>query len=404
MEKYSTFIGIDLGDKHSHYAILDADRRVRAEAGAVETTERGFMARFQPMRPSTIAIEAGTYSPWVSRLLSSFCHHVLVANPRRLRAIYENARKHDKVDAMMLARLARSDDELLHPIQHRGEQAHAHLSVVRARNGVVKARTMLINQVRGLCKSFGHRIDKYDAGYFPLHAREEIPPPLKAAVLPLLKTIENLTKTINAYDKQVHLLCKHYKETHLLQQIAGVGEITALTFALTIDDPKRFSSSRDAGAYFGLIPGSNQSGDQDPQMPITKTGNEDMRRLLVGSAQYLLGPLNKQDSELRQWGLNLAGPVNNKGKHDKIRKRRAVVAVARKLAVLMHLLWVTGSVYDPFFQQTQREAQKTPLPSPKGEATALTTGLEGARKKPRAPHNEAPLSPYSHRSSSPAFR
>ena len=391
MEKYSTFIGIDLGDKHSHYAILDADRRVRAEAGAVETTERGFMARFQPMRPSTIAIEAGTYSPWVSRLLSSFGHHVLVANPRRLRAIYENARKNDKVDAMMLARLARSDDELLHPIQHRGEQAHAHLSVVRARNGVVKARTMLINQVRGLCKSFGHRIDKYDAGYFPLHAREEIPPPLKPAVFPLLKSIENLTKTINAYDKEVHVLCKHYKETRLLQQIAGVGEVTALTFALTIDDPHRFSSSRDAGAYFGLIPGSNQSGDQDPRMPITKTGNEDMRRLLVGSAQYLLGPLNKQDSELRQWGLQLAGPVNNKGKHDKIRKRRAVVAVARKLAVLMHLLWVTGSVYDPFFQQTQHAAQKTPPPVPPGGGDSLDYRAGGGKKKAKgAPQRSAP--------------
>jgi transposase len=391
MEKYSTFIGIDLGDKHSHYAILDEDRRIRAEAGAVETTEGGFVARFQSMRPSTIAIEAGTYSPWVSRLLTGFGHRVLVANPRRLRAIYENARKNDKVDAMMLARLARSDDELLHPIQHRGEQAHAHLSVVRARNGVVKARTMLINQVRGLCKSFGHRIDKYDAGYFPLHAREEIPPPLKPAVFPLLKAIENLTKTINAYDKQLHLLCKHYKETQLLQQIAGVGEVTALTFALTIDDPHRFSSSRDAGAYFGLIPGSNQSGDQDPQMPITKTGNEDMRRLLVGSAQYLLGPLNKQDSELRQWGLNLAGPVNNKGKHDKIRKRRAVVAVARKLAVLMHLLWVTGSVYDPFFHQTQREAQKTPPPVPQRGSDSLDYRAGGGKKKAKgAPQRSAP--------------
>jgi transposase len=132
-----------------------------------------------------------------------------------------------------------------------------------------------------------------------------------------------------------------------LRQVEGVGALTALTFVLTLEDPHRFEKSRSVGAYLGLVPGKDQSGDRDPQKRISKEGDEMLRKLLVGSAHYVLGPFGS-DSDLRRHGEKIAS------RGGKNAKKRAAVAVARKLSVLLHRLWVSGDVYDPFHNARRR--------------------------------------------------
>jgi transposase len=206
---------------------------------------------------------------------------------------------------------------------------------------LVGSRTQLINHVRGAVKSFGHRLPKCSARGFHKKILEYLPKELVSALGPLLETIGELTQRIREYERKLEeITSEHYPETELLRQVAGVGALTSLTFVLTLEDPHRFSKSRSVGAYLGLVPGEDQSGDSDPQQQISKEGDEMLRRLMVGSAHYILGPF-AQDSDLRRHGLKIA---ERGGKNA---KRRAVVAVARKLSVLLHHLWVTGELYEP---------------------------------------------------------
>jgi transposase len=288
-----------------------------------------------------VAIEAGTHSPWASRLLEGCGHEVLVANARKLRLIYSNKRKTDEVDAENLARLARVDPKLLYPLRHRGEESQAHIALIRSRDALVSSRTQLVNHVRGAVKSFGARLPKCPARSFHKRAQEHIPEALLAALAPVLEQIGSLTERIRDYDRRLEAIAKeHYPETELLRQVEGIGPLTALTFVLTLEDPYRFEKSRCVGAYLGLVPARNQSGDRDPQKRISKEGDEMLRKLLVSCAHYILGPFGS-DSDLRRHGEKIAsrGAKNS--------KKRAVVAVARKLAVLLHSLWISGELYEP---------------------------------------------------------
>jgi transposase len=290
-----------------------------------------------------IAIEAGTHSPWVSRVLEECGHEVLVANARKLRLIYANKRKTDEVDAENLARLARLDPKLLYPLKHRGEDSQAHMAIIRSRQALVGARTQLVNHVRGAVKSFGARLPKCPARSFHKRASEHIPEALLPALGPILEQIGSLTERIRDYERQLEAISKeHYPETELLRQVEGVGGLTALTFVLTLEDPYRFERSRSVGAYLGLVPATERSGERDPQRRISKEGDQMLRKLLVGSAHYILGPFGS-DSDLRRHGEKIAS------RGSKNSKKRAAVAVARKLAVLLHRLWVTAEVYDPLY-------------------------------------------------------
>jgi len=170
------------------------------------------------------------------------------------------------------------------------------------------------------------------------------------ALEPILEQIGSLTERISDYEKQLETIAKeHYPhETDLLRQVEGVGTLTALTFVLSLEDPYRFEKSRSVGAYLGLVPATDRSGDSDPQKRISKEGEEMLRRLLVGSANYILGPFGK-DSDLRRHGEKIAS------RGGKNAKKRAVVAVARKLCVLLHSLWVSGEVYDPLYNAHRRK-------------------------------------------------
>jgi transposase len=333
--------GVDLGDKYSYLCLIDTQSGEVVEEGRLRTTPEAFGRRFASERPMRIAIEAGTHSPWVSRVLEECAHEVLVANSRKTRLIYSNKRKTDEVDAENLARLARVDPKLLYPLKHRNEDSQAHMALIRSREALVSCRTQLVNHVRGAVKSFGARLPKCPARSFHKKAPEHIPEALRPALGPILEQIGSLTESIRQYDRKVETACEElYPETELLRQVEGIGPLTALTFVLTLEDPYRFQKSRSVGAYLGLVPARDQSGDRDPQRRISKEGDELLRKLLVSCAHYILGPFGS-DSDLRRHGQKIAS------RGAKNAKKRAVVAVARKLAVVLHSLRVSGEIYEP---------------------------------------------------------
>lgn len=342
MSKYSTVIGIDLGDKFNLFHVVSQEDGELLEDGRVKCTEDGMRAFFAQREPALVAIEAGTHSPWVSRLAEEAGHEVIVANPRKVRAIYDNERKCDKIDAEMLARIARMDPELLKPVKHRGKKAQADLAVLRTRDAAVATRTKLINHIRGTVKSFGARLPHCGADAFHKKTLEAIPDELLPALKPLYLIVEQLTQTINDYERYCDMRIKEeYGEADVLKTVPGVGTITGLAYILTLEHPDRFKNSRSVAPFVGFVPRRDQSGDTDRSGRISKTGDAFLRRLLVGSAQYILGPFAKP-SQLRDWGLKLA---SSGGKYA---KRRAVVAVARKLAIILHVLWSTGMVWEDY--------------------------------------------------------
>jgi transposase len=342
-------IGLDLSDTSGTYVVVDAKGEVSGE-GKLVLSPTGLRKTFGGRKPTRIAIEAGTHSPWVSRLLSELGHEVIVANPRQVKLISNNPHKSDREDAELLGRLARLDPHLLRPVQHRGPEAQADLALLRSRDCVVGARTALINHVRGAVKSMGGRVPDCTADSFAKKAGSHIPALLKAALLPLLNTIEELTRQIKAHESQLEKAAQRYPEVQLLRQIKGVGLLTSLAFVLVIEEVERFRKSRSVGAFVGLTTRQAQSGEYQPQLRITKAGDELLRRLLLQSAHYILGPFGP-DCDLRRWGLKLAGDGKNK-----IRRRKAAVAVARKLAVLLHKLWLGGLAYEPLRLETTAKA------------------------------------------------
>jgi transposase len=333
-------IGIDLGDQTGRFCAIDSEGLKISEGGVpLRTPELEKWACSIP--PTVMAIEAGTHSPWVSRLLARSGHEVLVANPVKVALITKNVKKTDPVDAEYLARLARFERELLFPIQHRGEQAQIDLQVIRTREAAVRARSRMVSHLRGAVKSFGARLPKCSTEAFVNKTRQAIPEALRTALEPMYESIDQMTKTINGYDRQIeHLVEEHYPEVERVTQIKGVGALTGLAFVLVLEDAQRFASSRSVGAYLGLTSKKDQSGESDPELGITKAGNRLLRGLLVQSAHYIQGPFG-EDCDLRRHGEKLAA------RGGKSAKKRATIAVARKLSVLLHRLWVSGEVYEP---------------------------------------------------------
>ena len=342
VRKQRITVGMDLGDRWSRYCLLDEEGVVITEGSAV-TTKAGIAKVFGSLPGCRVAIEVGCHSPWVSRQLQELGHEVIVANARNVRLIGESTRKDDRLDARTLGRLARIDPNLLSPVRHRGPEAQVHLAVIRARQVLVRTRTTLVNAARGLTKSFGERLRKCGTAQVGLRLAAELSPEIQTAVEPLLAEIEALNQRIAAYDRQIEQMAQqHYPEVARLKQVRGVGTLIALTFVLTVENPHRFRRSRDLGCYVGLRPGRRNSGKSQPQLHISKEGDRHLRTLLVQGAHYILGPFGG-DCDLRRWGLKLAERGGKNG------KKRAITAVARKLAVLLHKLWVSGEIYDPFY-------------------------------------------------------
>jgi transposase len=336
-------VGVDLGDQWSHYCILGLEGETLAE-GQLRTTQQHITEFFQALNAARVVFEVGTHSPWVREVICGCGHEVLVANPRLMEGSKRRKRKNDRIDANKLARLGRVDPQSLHPMQHRSREVRQDLLVLRARDALVAARTELINATRGLVKSMGSRLPKCSSPSFAQKVEETVPVEIREALLPLVRMAATLSDCIQGYDEKIEKLGREkYGHTALLRQVKGVGPITALAYVLTLENPDRFVKSRDVGPYLGLVPKQEDSGESQPQLGISKAGDTMMRRLLVGSAHYILGPFGP-DTDLRRYGLRLC---ERGGKNA---KKRAAVAVARKLAVLLHCLWGSGEVYEPLRQ------------------------------------------------------
>jgi transposase len=340
-------IGMDLGDKSNVIVVFDEEGNEVAKTSITNTAQQ--VQKFFAKHPgAAVVIEAGTHSPWISRLLTGMGHEVCVGNPRKLRAIWDADDKSDERDARILAMMYRLEPRLLHAIQHRGEQAQADLEMIKARDTLVRTRASLVNHVRGTVKTMGYRIPACSVEAFASRAPANIPTTMGNALAQIVETIGELNGRIKELDKQIGHLCRdRYPETTYLLQVGGVGPITALAFVLTIETPDRFEKSRTVGAYLGLTPRRDQSGATDRQMHISKAGNRYLRRLLVGCAHYLLGAFGP-DCDLRRYGTRIAARGGKRG------KKCAAVAVARKLAVKLHRLWADAAEYQPLM--TERKA------------------------------------------------
>lgn len=349
MEEFSTTVGLDLGDKFHHFCELDKGGEVLSQ-GKISSTPWALQSMFEQRAAAVVVIEAGTHSPWVSRALQGWGHRVVVANSRKLRAISASVAKCDERDAEMLARLGRADEKLLCPIRHRGLKAQADLAVLKSRDALVCARTALINHCRGVVKSLGQRLPACSADAFAKKAKDSVPEELRPALGAVFAMVEELTAKIHAMDRKVDDLCAQYPDTENLREPNGVGALTALAFVLTLEDPSRFERSRTVPVYLGLVPKRDQSGGVDKQLRITKAGDSFLRRLLISCAHYVLGPFGRE-SDLRTWGLALCEKGGKNG------KKRAVVAVARKQAVILHRLWVTGEPYVAVRKKDAKEGE-----------------------------------------------
>lgn len=334
-------IGIDLGDRKHAVCVLDAKGEVLKQESIANT--RGSLTVLSRRYPGALMVmEVGTHSPWTSRFLEGLGHRVLVANPRKLRAIYQNERKSDRKDAEILARLARSDEKLLYPVRHVCEEMQRDLLQIKLRDNLVRQRVDIISSVRGTLKSLGIMLPSPNSESFARHARRILGnehPQHLALVEASLCVLDVMTQQIRILEKSIGAMAaEKYPEAEFLTQLAGVGTLTSLTFILTIGDPTRFRRKRDVGAFLGLIPRRDQSGETDKHLSITKAGDSYLRKLLVQAAQYILGPFGP-DTALRRKGLKLAERGGPRA------KRKAVVAVARNLAVLLLTLWHDEAIY-----------------------------------------------------------
>jgi transposase len=324
---------VERGIGSRRYAIVDEAGEL-IEEGECGNTPAGLAKAFGEMPPARVALETGSQSGWIARELEKLGHQALVANARELRGIWGATRKSDRRDAVKLARYARMDPALLHPTRVRSEAAQLELSQLRVRDALVRARTLLVNAARGLAKTHGQRLAKTSTKSFAVRAAADLKPELAAVLEPLFSQVAALSERIRAANQAAQQAADQNPAAVRLMQVPGVGPLTALSFVHTLEDPSRFRHSREVGAYLGLVPRQAQSGERDPQLPISKAGDVRLRRLLVQCAHRILGPFG-EDSSLRRWALQVAS-------------RGGPAALARKLAVVLHRLWVREERWKPF--------------------------------------------------------
>ena len=330
------YFGIDLHQKHSEICGMDGEGRVKYQERVV-TTEAGLRRVFGRRKSSRVVIESGCQTAWAARLLQSMGHEVVVVNPRRVRLIAESTLKTDRIDAEILAWLGRQDEALLRPVYQRSEGARDLRTRLRVRTSLVRARTALINSVRGTLRSQGYRMSSCLAARFAARFWElKLESQLRQMLDPLVETIAELSLRIERLEADLVEESEADELLLRLQEVPGVGPIVCLAFVGWVDRPERFPQSRDVGACLGLRPQVRESGESQWHGAITREGDAEMRRLLVQAAHAALNC--RRDSALKRWAEQLA---------QRIGKRKAVVALARKLAVLLHRLWVTGRSYQP---------------------------------------------------------
>ncbi len=333
-------IGVDLSIDTAVACAVDRDGSV-VETWTLPLRPQELRRDFEGREPTVVVLEATTVSSWVARLLEELGHEVLVCNARRLKLIASSTLKTDKLDAEVLGRLARLsqlDPALVHPVTVRSRETQLQRSELKARDQLVAMRTQAINFVRSVLRSDALPVPRCAAQDFATKIdMEMLPADVRRVIEPLVDTIGDLSRRVAAISQRVTEMAAQIPGVERLTTIDGVGTLTAVAFALCLEDPKRFRQSRDVGPFLGLTPRLRQSGDQELRGPITKQGDPAMRRLLVQAALCLLR--TKRDSALKTWAVGVG---------DRRGKKKGIVALARKLAVVMHRMWITGEEYQPF--------------------------------------------------------
>lgn len=349
-------VGIDVSDRKSEVCWLNSQTG-ELRTAKIETSPAAFKQYFEKQRPQRVALETGTHSAWIAQLFLELGIEAVVANARQLKLISKSRKKTDANDALLLAQLAATPVGLglLQPVKLVSYQQQLDRVALRAREDLVEARVKLQNAIRGLVKPFGVRLCGTSANVLRRNAKDLLPEALMDVVMPLLDVMQQIERrTEDLEEKMTKIAAERYPAVEHLRQVNGVGLMTAYAFVVTIGDPARFTKSRAVGPYLGLTQAKRESGDSSPDLGITKSGNRLMRSLLVNAAHYMLCSHGK-DSDLRRWGLNLA-------RGGKQQKKRAVVALARRIAVLLHRLWVTGAPYEPLrYPDRLREFAKDAL-------------------------------------------
>jgi transposase len=334
------FIGIDIGDKKNFVCILNNKGEILFRKEILNNKEQ-MEEYFESIEKASIVFEVGSHSPWISRLLVAIGHDVFICNPRRLATVSQNLKKSDEEDCLILAQLLLTGKHLLKQVRHANEDKMRDFLLIKSRRALIKCRTILINTARGIVKSFGERISpNLSADAFHKYAGDTLKKETLEKIKDLIEVIGKTTEQILKYEKNIDaIIKKKYPTAQLLQSINGVGPLTSLAFVLTIDDPKKFAKSRSVGAFLGLVPRRDQSGNNDKQLPITKAGSKLLRSLLINCANYILSSKG-EDNQIKRFGLKIKGDGTSKSRNNK-----AKVAVARKLSVIMHQLWVSNKPF-----------------------------------------------------------
>lgn len=367
----SLTIGIDVGDRCSHACVVDRSRTPLEEFSFL-TYDLELCRKLQ-REPCQVILEVGPHSRWMQKRLEKLGHTVRVVDARKIQLISKSNSKTDKRDARTLAQLGAGVPELLGDIKHRSDQAQADLTVLLTRDHFVQLRTATINRIRGVLKATGVKVPKMSTKAFHVCVGELVPPALQPGLMPLIEELRSLHLRIRLLDKEIEAMAERYPSVRKLTPIQGVGHLTALAFVLSLDDPRRFKKSREVGPFVGLTPRKHSSGEKDPQLSITRCGNPFLRRILIQAAHYILGPFGPP-CLLRRYGQRI---VERGGKHA---KKRAAVAVARKLAVLLHRLWVGKAPYSPWYRS-------------KGEPPAAEVKVKAPTPEKRKGKSKAPPTP-----------
>ncbi|MEM8713784.1 MAG: IS110 family transposase [Planctomycetota bacterium] len=337
---FPTTIGLDLGSRSTQVAVFDR-MGGRVEERKISTTKDSLEQLFGRFPGARVVMEASTPTRWINNFAKDLGHEVIIANPRKIPVITKNIRKSDRNDARLLGELGQLKPELLSPIELRDDIHQLVRTRLFAREQLVKSRSSLCTFVRSQVKSTGHKLPSGSTRTFALKMRPALPAELADVLEPILRTIQHLSDEIDGLDQQLKIeSTNNFPHTALLRQVNGVGPLISLAFVVTVGTPERFKDSRSVGAYFGLVPRLDQSGESDPELKISRHGDAYMRSLLVSAATRILGPFG-EDSDLRRFGLKIAERGGRKA------RSKARIAVARKLAVLLHRLLVTGEAYEP---------------------------------------------------------
>jgi transposase len=348
------YYGIDIHTRKSNYCALDESGEEIGTANFL-TTKKAFTHHFGKIDKAKIAIEAGAHSHWIAELLKELGHDVVVANPRRVGLIAKNREKDDQTDAELLARLVRTDPRLLHGTHTRSAENLILRGMIKSRSTLVECRTKLINSVRGIVKPFGIVIPRCNSEQFHEVAINYEPISsgnVKAVIAAMLVQIGSLTKEIDFQTKAIEGIEFDDPTITRFKTVPGIGNLIALAYVAYIDDPNRFGRSEQVGKYLGLSSGRRFSGGGGHTLGITKEGDPQMRALMLQAAYAFMR--SKKDSELKQWTVQLM--ARKGGKDSREAKKKTATALARKLGVLLHRIWITGEKFEPFYHTKRKEA------------------------------------------------